>query len=123
MADYYSIVYLDKPDLMNIQRWALAAEMQAGLGIAITKISICWFILRLLGPTNRWMRIVIWSNVAGITIITIVYTLFQGFSCIPLEKYWDPSVPGSCVGLATIGHVAVAANSKTLPSRCLETIK
>lgn len=88
--------------------------MQAAIGLALTKISICWFVLRFLKQTNKWKRIVIWTNMACIFIITVVYTFFQGFSCIPLEKYWNPALDGRCISLATIGKVALAADSKRL---------
>lgn len=108
----YSVTALTENDIENLVHWSYVAEIQAVVGVMITKISVCWFVLRLLGPTNRWMRIVIWTCM-GLSLATaLMYVLSQAFVCIPLEAYWNPRVHGRCISKQTISDILLPTNSK-----------
>jgi len=101
---------LTENELENLIHWALASEIQAVVGVMITKISVCWFVLRLLGKTHRWMRRVIWACMGLSFVTALMYVLSQAFVCIPLEAYWNPRVHGRCISKQTISNILLPTN-------------
>jgi hypothetical protein len=63
--------------------------------LALVKSSVLFFLLRLGGHQpvlRRLIQILNWSNIA-----LLVAVLFASiFTCVPVEKYWDRSIPGVC---------------------------
>lgn len=72
------------------------AEVIVICSLIFTKISICLFLLRIFGKNNKiWRRVLyfimafaIASNLAS---IAVIYP-----SCRPVQKVWNPFVPGIC---------------------------
>ena len=111
MANISSAIYLNPVEAINLQHWSLAAELQAGIGIGVTKVSICWFILRILKQTRRNVRILIWIDIAFVVATTAAYAFSQGLACIPLESYWNPTIHGKCLTKNSLNVVALVNNS------------
>lgn len=107
------VTALTEHDIENLVHWAYAAELQAVVGVMITKISVCWFVLRLLGRTNRWMRLVIWACMVVSFAMALMYVLSQAFVCIPLEAYWNTRVSGRCISKQTISDILLPNNSES----------
>ncbi|KAH7012119.1 uncharacterized protein B0I36DRAFT_400083 [Microdochium trichocladiopsis] len=59
------------------------------------KWSIGFTLLRIDGG-NRWVRIVIYSCLAFVTICTGGTGMYLFFQCYPVEKNWHSSLPGEC---------------------------
>ena len=63
--------------------------------LALVKSSVLFFLLRLGGhqlALRRSIQILNWSNIA-----LLVAVLFASiFTCVPVHKYWDRTVPGHC---------------------------
>ncbi|AEO63928.1 uncharacterized protein THITE_123400 [Thermothielavioides terrestris NRRL 8126] len=63
--------------------------------LGLVKSSVLFFLLRL-GGHQRFLRRLIhalnWSNIA-----LLIAVLFASiFTCVPINKYWTPSLPGHC---------------------------
>ncbi|KAK0722394.1 hypothetical protein B0T26DRAFT_604717, partial [Lasiosphaeria miniovina] len=63
--------------------------------LALVKSSVLFFLLRLGGHQlglRRTIQVLNWTNMA-----LLVAVLFASiFTCVPVHKYWDPTVPGHC---------------------------
>jgi hypothetical protein len=63
--------------------------------LGLVKSSVLFFLLRLGGHQvvlRRTIQVLNWSNIA-----LLIAVLFASiFTCVPVNKYWDRSVPGVC---------------------------
>ncbi len=71
------------------------AEVIVGCSLVFTKVSICLFLLRIFG-TNKIWRWGLYSigAFAVATYLASIATIYP--SCQPVERMWDPTVPGTC---------------------------
>jgi len=63
--------------------------------LALVKSSVLFFLLRLGGhqlSLRRTIQVLNWSNIA--LLISVLFASI--FTCVPVHKYWDRSVPGHC---------------------------
>jgi hypothetical protein len=65
------------------------------LSLPCTKLSILLLYIRVLTYEN--FRRVAWGVLAMIAIFSIGFLVALMTACIPLRKYWDPSVDGTCL--------------------------
>ncbi len=64
----------------------------------LVKLSYLAFYLRLM--PDRRNRIIIFGTMAVVTMLGVSYTFVSIFMCTPIEKGWEPTVPGTCVNNA-----------------------
>ena len=93
--------YLSRsPDFMARLSQALKIETIAEViiicSLIFTKISICLFLLRIFGKNNKIWRwglysIMAFSVATNLASIAVIYP-----SCRPVQKFWNPEVPGIC---------------------------
>lgn len=77
-------------------------------GLTLTKMSILFQYLRI--ATGRPMRLLCWA-IFWFTAAVCIETLFAGiFQCLPVQKFWDPLVPGKCVNTAALYYANAALN-------------
>ncbi|QKX61595.1 uncharacterized protein TRUGW13939_08747 [Talaromyces rugulosus] len=72
------------------------------VGTMTVKVSICFFILRIVHLSSRtvkWMVTINLTVLVPVTVATIIVDLIQ---CIPLDGYWDKSVQTKCINPDTI---------------------
>ncbi|KAK9779250.1 hypothetical protein SCAR479_03732 [Seiridium cardinale] len=67
---------------------------------ALSKVSICFFFLRLVSRVRVW-RIVLGLQVVLLLLINLVYCFTTLLQCRPLEKLWNTSVAGECWSINT----------------------
>ncbi|KAH6838659.1 hypothetical protein B0I37DRAFT_242527 [Chaetomium sp. MPI-CAGE-AT-0009] len=63
--------------------------------LALVKSSVLFFLLRLGGHQlvlRRSIQVLNWSNI-GLMIAVLFASIF---TCVPVHKYWNPAVPGTC---------------------------
>ena len=80
--------------------------IQVFVTLAISKISICQFLLRL-SKFDRLRRF-LQGLIAVIILTHIPLTLIMIFQCNPVQKYWNQSLPGSCLSKPTVEKVIIA---------------
>ena len=78
--------------------------------ISLPKLSAIFFYARVFRSNNRQFRINLW--IAGALVVGwIVAALFStAFQCTPIEKAWNPMLPGYCIN-TYIWYLATAALS------------
>lgn len=99
--------------LFQVVGWA--DWIQTFVTLALMKISICLFLLRIVGTKHvvRGMYVLI----TGITLFTAMSIfLFLGV-CRPLRAYWDVGVDGLCLSNHQVESVALAQGSKSTLKR------
>ncbi|OAA57526.1 hypothetical protein SPI_07185 [Niveomyces insectorum RCEF 264] len=65
------------------------------MGTTLAKISICFFFIRLVGAVKQW-RILLSSQILLMAVLNLAFSLTTNLQCRPLQKLWDPTVPGEC---------------------------
>ncbi|PVI07947.1 hypothetical protein DM02DRAFT_511771 [Periconia macrospinosa] len=61
----------------------------------LIKISFLVTLIRLQSP-NKWIRRSLWFLLAITVMFAISITVTGIMSCLPIERFWDRTVPGSC---------------------------
>ena len=99
--------------LFEVLGWA--DWIQTFITLALMKISICLFLLRI-GYTKQVAR-AMYALIIYITLFTAVSVfLFLGV-CRPLKAYWDVGVDGVCLSKHQVESVVLAQGSRFGPSR------
>ena len=94
--------------LFQVIGWA--DWIQTFITLALMKISICLFLLRI-GYTRQVAR-AMYALIAYITIFTAVSVfLFLGV-CRPLRAYWDVGVDGVCLSKHQVESIVLAQGSR-----------
>ena len=84
------------------------------VGTMTVKVSICFFILRIVHLSSRtvkWMVTINLTVLVPVTVATIIVDLIQ---CIPLDGYWDKSVQTKCINPDTINVLLKTSSGELL---------
>lgn len=65
------------------------------MSVTLSKISICLFLMGLLGRARQW-RILLGVLIVLMAAVNLAFSLTVNLQCRPLEKVWKPQVEGSC---------------------------
>lgn len=87
---------LELEDIALAIKWEMVGQTFAVLGMAISKVSLGLFLLRLV--VERWHRILVWAvmlSLLGCSVLTAVMFWVQ---CVPVEAIYDPRLktPEAC---------------------------
>ncbi|KAL2862335.1 PTH11-like integral membrane protein [Aspergillus lucknowensis] len=89
--------------------WAVISMYNASL--AFTKVSILFHYLRIF--PNYWFRIICYI-VMGIVTLYSTWAIITGFvNCVPVAKFWDREIPGSCLSFEAIWFFNASMNIAT----------
>ena len=80
--------------------------LQFFIALAVCKISICLFLLRL-SQMNR-LRLVLYGTIAFLLTTHIPLFLMLLLQCSPIQKTWYRQVPGSCLSMDVIENIILA---------------
>ncbi|KAJ4411356.1 hypothetical protein N0V82_009008 [Gnomoniopsis sp. IMI 355080] len=79
----------------------LIGEIVYASNVAITKISVLLLYYRLLQvafQTSRTLRSIAYGIAALVVTAALVFIFMGIFSCDPVQKQWQPELPGYCMG-------------------------
>ena len=79
---------------MESQKYSFANWIQTFQTLMFTKISICFFLLRI--PVQRRYIRPVQAAIVFLVITNIVLTLLWILQCHPVDKAWDKQKPGHC---------------------------
>ena len=106
--------YLTSNQLRNVQALGWGDWIQTFITLALMKISICLFLLRIV--ESRKVVRAMYAIIAFVTLFTLVSVfLFLGI-CRPLKSYWVVGVDGVCFSKHQVESIVVAQGGKTNPS-------
>ncbi|KAI0418454.1 hypothetical protein F5X98DRAFT_338095 [Xylaria grammica] len=83
------------PDLIVAATfWEAVGQTFTILGTAVAKWSLGLFLLRLV--TVRWQKIVIWTALVCVLVLSVSVAITFWFHCTPVKFVWDHRIEGSC---------------------------
>ncbi|CAI6333629.1 unnamed protein product [Periconia digitata] len=101
---------LSLQDFQDAFMFAVIAEIFWMLGIAFTKLSVAFMLLRF--EQARYMRNFLWFFVGVLVVVCILSVLSQALQCIPLRAAWDFTIrpKAKCLSMEAQGGIAIAIN-------------
>jgi hypothetical protein len=90
------MIYLNAADVVEASKWSRATIPPNLMACLLSRISLCLFMMRIVG-LFRTYQVILWivMTLNSITTSASIIQLFAG--CRPLEKLWNPSIPGTCL--------------------------
>ena len=92
------LAHLSQTQITEALQWYWLVTILFILNLAASKISICLFLLRVVGRTllrsRRTFLIALVGLLTVTAIFSVAYTLGQ---CHPVKKLWNPMEPGHCL--------------------------
>jgi hypothetical protein len=82
-------------DSMRAKMFDYLAAPWLMFGSTLSKISICFFFLRTIGKARPW-NILLGMMIVVLAVVNLVLAMVANLQCRPLEKLWNPAVPGEC---------------------------
>lgn len=108
-------LYVGEQNAIQALKWNQFARMTFVPTMALVKMSICFFMLRILDSrTHPHFRIYIWLVMAASLVSNIVLFVTWAIQCIPLDAVWDPNIQGSCTSPTLVVDVAYVQAGKFL---------
>ncbi|KAI9760802.1 MAG: hypothetical protein M4579_001432 [Chaenotheca gracillima] len=76
-------------------KYAYLAQTPNAMAQCFGRMSFAWFLVRVIGvtKTRRW---ILYSIMAGQFVINVMFISVNLGNCRPINKYWNPLIPGSC---------------------------
>ena len=84
---------LSKAQSQNVLKWLFLIEFALFITLPLTKMSICFFILRI--KNTGWLKWWLWTMMAGLVLTNLVPIIVLCAQCQPVRAYWDRGA-GSC---------------------------
>jgi hypothetical protein len=75
-------------------KYEVFSQVAGIMVIGVGKCAVGIFLLRIV--RNKIQRTFIWAFLAGTVFITLFASITVVVQCIPVEKTWNPTVPGEC---------------------------
>jgi hypothetical protein len=102
---------LDYSKLPMGNEYLFIGEFFGIIGIAIAKTSFCVTLLRL--AVHTWHKVLLWVCIVTVNLVMWICGLTFFVSCTPIEKKWNPMVPGTCWDNTPVVNFAVFAGGKS----------
>lgn len=91
---------LTTAQLRHIAQVFVVGEIIYASNVAITKISVLLLYYRLLQvafQTSRTLRTIAYGIASLVIVAAVVFVFMVVFGCRPVQKRWEPDIPGHCV--------------------------
>ena len=93
--------YVPPADVSPTFMWLWTAEPTNLFALYFVRLSVSLFFLRLLPATKKALRILMWTTIAALTVSDIYVSVTYFAQCRPIQKVWEPEIPGECLDAAT----------------------
>lgn len=93
-------------------QWGIAAQTLHIVCLALVKVSLCLYVLRVIDRVERRIATFLWVNIAVVGTVHVAQLAMLLAECRPLNALWDLSVHGSCYSRNTAYITAYIAFSK-----------
>ena len=95
----------------EVLKWMIGGYIQNFVAVFAVKLSVCLFILRVIGVTHRRTRYFIYLLIVVVAGIMVASVLIVTLQCFPLEKVWNLAVPGTCASFSRLALLTKAFGS------------
>ncbi|KAI0449202.1 hypothetical protein F5B21DRAFT_509398 [Xylaria acuta] len=86
----------------TVRKYSQYNILFAILSLWAVKISICFFILGLIRDTHSRSRRILYGLITVTTLGSLIQSVFWGTQAKPLEKLWNPEIPGTYASPQTL---------------------
>lgn len=107
------IVYIT-PTLTEFLKSVTVGELTNALGVGFVKLSVCFFVLRLIDRTHRRVTRTLYSVMLLNTAVTLVAVFCIAFQCRPFEKIWHRNIPGHCFSSQILTNITRTVGGELL---------
>ncbi|MCJ1475444.1 hypothetical protein MMC13_004106 [Lambiella insularis] len=90
------IICLTPQQASDVVKWSTLAQIVEVIGIAFVKISVCFFILRVLDRASQRLTQFLKTLILFIVACHVAPLLLFVLQCRPLQAVWNPTVKGQC---------------------------
>lgn len=80
------------------------------LSVSLSKTSFAVTLLRLV--PKAWERYIIWFVIVSVNVVMTLVVILQYAQCRPIEKRWNPLLPGTCYDHHIIIYYSMFAGGK-----------
>ena len=87
-------------NINNFVRWLYALEVLYFFQIALLKLTLLFFFLRIF--PQRTVKRVLWATIAFVIVWALVFVFVAVFQCRPISHYWlswDKQHDGNCINI------------------------
>ncbi|KAK1770050.1 hypothetical protein QBC33DRAFT_529996 [Phialemonium atrogriseum] len=109
LGRHFTDVFANNPtDLFQIARLIGLTSLMSILAAVWSKTS---FAVTLLRFVDGWKRPFLWFAIASMNALMLTAAILLFTSCAPVQKTWDPTIPGSCLSLKVDIVIGVVASA------------
>lgn len=108
------IYYFQDYKLIGFLKYNYLDWVQVFVTLAICKISICLFLLRI-SKFDKYRR-VLWGMIAFLVLSHLPLTLLYILQCVPVYKVWYQQAPGTCFSMVTVEKIVIVQGGEFTPS-------
>lgn len=114
LGRHFADVFANNPtDLFQIARLIGLTSLMSILAAVWSKTS---FAVTLLRFVDGWKRPFLWFTIGSMNALMLTSAILLFASCAPVQKTWDPTIPGSCLSLKVDIVIGIVASGESLPS-------
>ena len=106
------VYYLSKIQLVETAKWTVSTQIPVVIGICFLKISVCFFVLRMISDTIEAIRRVIVGFMTILSVLTVVNMLLLCLQCMPIQGFWDPRIKAHCMKPSDVEKISKAFSGK-----------
>ncbi|KAF3768837.1 hypothetical protein M406DRAFT_239568, partial [Cryphonectria parasitica EP155] len=103
----FHVLQVQPDHIVRMAQLLLAAEIMYAWNLCLTKVSILFLFSRTFRALSARSRAYLWATGSLVVIWAITATFIYVFMCVPVQKIWDPSLPGTCMDQTTIWIVTM----------------
>jgi hypothetical protein len=89
-------LYLNLHQIIESGKLNALAQPWSIMSTCFSKVSVCIFLLRIIEHQNRNWNFFLCSLISLVVAVDCASSICILVQCQPLEKLWDPTVPGTC---------------------------
>lgn len=106
------VYYLSKTQLVETAKWTASSEIHVVIGVSLVKISVCFFVLRMIAGTNKAIRRIFVGFMIILIVLTVANVLLLCLQCIPIQGFWNPEIKARCVEPSDVEKISKAFSGK-----------
>ena len=104
---------VDPSNYPTLSKLTLIASILNLLCTMTLKISLSIFLLRMVQQANRTVQRLVIFNLISLVPFTVAVIIVDLAQCVPLQGYWDKSIPAKCIDKHTVNILLKAASGKS----------
>ena len=88
---------LDVGQIPQLEKWSIISQICNVIGIGLAKISLCLYVLKIIGDRiRRNLRVFLWAVIAFSSASHLAQVILFLVQCRPMAAIWDPQIHGKC---------------------------